>query len=261
MVYRVRDEWTGADRALKLLHPRPGRRRETRARLRREWTLLESLHDPGIVGVHAFGHHHGHPYLVMDLIVGQSLQDRLLQSPPLSTTEGLDVLRGVLSALDPLHRRRIIHRDIKPANILVVPSGTGRCARVVLVDFELARRIGEPGLTRRGRVRGTLSYMAPEQRLGAPVSPATDLYSCGVVILDLFAERFERMPAWLGALAGWFLEEDPVFRPKDAAEASRYLGGEMPPTLPSRKEPWGPDETLSFHKGFPYPRSGVLRVG
>ncbi len=170
-VYRARDTKLGREVALKLLPESLSRDEEKLARLEREAHLLASLNHPNIATLHGVEESDGRRYLVMELVPGDTLAERLARGP-LGLEESLSVMRQVGEALEAAHDRGIIHRDLKPANVKITPEG-----KVKLLDFGLAKALAEekssedlsrsPTLTREGTehgvILGTASYMSPEQ--------------------------------------------------------------------------------------------------
>ena len=153
-------------------------------RFRREVDILSRLSHPGIVTVMERGEVDGRPYVVMEYVRGTSLRE-VMKRGPVSTSEALVIVRGVLSALEHAHTQGIIHRDIKPENVLIAPGGV-----VKVADFGLSRLM-EPDITRLTRshvMLGTFEYMAPEQREQAKdADERSDLYATGVVLYEMIA--------------------------------------------------------------------------
>ena len=177
VVYLARDLALGRQVALKLL----GRATpESRARFAREVEALGRLQHPAIVSVHAAGEDEGRPYLVLDYVRGQSLDQRLERAGPLTINEALDLMEPLTSAVEAAHAAGILHRDLKPANVLLDEAGRPR-----LTDFGLARLRAEASqLSQTGQVSGTPGYWAPEQARGdqQQVGPATDVYGLGATL-------------------------------------------------------------------------------
>ncbi|MFF4112232.1 serine/threonine-protein kinase [Streptomyces sp. NPDC001714] len=153
------------------------------ARLRRERTLREAqavaqLHHPHIIVVHDVVEDGGRPYIVMELIEGGSLADRISRSGPVDVGEAARIGIALLSALRAAHGAGVLHRDIKPANVLV-EAATGR---VVLTDFGIAQVAGATTLTETGSFVGSPEYTAPERMSGGRSGPASDLWSLGALL-------------------------------------------------------------------------------
>src|SRR5262245_30363421 len=185
---------------------------------RRFHTEAESaarLQHPHIVQVHETGEHEGRPFLVMELIEGGSLAQKLAQAP-LAARPAAELLEKLARAVHYAHERGVIHRDLKPANVLLTADGTPK-----VTDFGLARRLNESlwsgsespaARTETGAILGTPSYMAPEQAAGRgkEAGPATDVYALGAILYDCLTGR----PPFKGATAletmEQVLRDDPV---------------------------------------------------
>ncbi len=181
VVYRAHDTLLDRPVAVKLLHG-IGLEAESRARLLREARAVASLEHPNIVTIYDAGEAResdGAPYIVMQLVRGQSLRDQ----PPRTLDETLAVARQVCAALDHAHAHGLVHRDLKPGNVLITPDGAAK-----LVDFGLARS-SDSRLTATGAIVGTVHYLAPEQALGKEVDGRADLYALGVMLYELACGR------------------------------------------------------------------------
>jgi serine/threonine protein kinase len=189
---------------------------ELRARVLREAQALARLHHPNVVTIHHIVDTPGlpHPWLVMELVTGGSLQDRLRRGP-LSLPEAITVGRGVLAALRAAHQAGILHRDVKPGNVLLRPDGTP-----VLTDFGIAALQEATGLTATGTLIGSPEYMAPERIQGQEGNPASDLWSLGLLLY--------------AALEG----HNPLRRETTVATIAAVLGAPIPP--PIRSGPLAP---------------------
>ena len=166
------------------LAPASGIDRAGRERFVREARSSAGFSHPNAVAVFDAGEADGHLYLVMELVDGPSLAARLAEHGPLDIDEALTITSAVLAALGAAHAAGIVHRDVKPGNILLGPGGA-----VKLADFGIAKRLGDisADLTGTGQFIGTPKYLAPEQVVGEPVTPATDLYAVGVVLFEMLA--------------------------------------------------------------------------
>lgn len=192
----------GLDRpvAVKFLHPQFVAREEARARFVREARVAASLDHPCSVAVLDFGEHAGLLYLVMELLVGESLRARL-ERGPIAIDEALEIMRQIASALAAAHRISLVHRDIKPENIFLEQTDGG--PQVKVVDFGLAfiaapdqesTQLGR--MTEEGVLGGSPAYMSPEQVRGRGIGPPSDVYSLGCVLYELIAGR----PPFVGSV-------------------------------------------------------------
>jgi serine/threonine protein kinase len=174
-VYEAFDESSGRDVAVKIVRSSDP---EFRRRLAQEARALESFEHPGLIRLLDIGAVDDQPFLVMELIVGQTLAQRLREGP-LSSRETADIGARLADALAYVHQRGVIHRDVKPSNILL--SSTGEAW---LGDFGIAKLHEASAMTTTGATMGTVSYMAPEQLEDSQVGPSADIWSLGVILLE-----------------------------------------------------------------------------
>lgn len=195
------------------------------ARLRTEARFAGGLHHPGIVRVYDYGEERTAdgttPYVVMQLVDGVPLSDRLRDGTPLPTEEVVDLVAGVAEALTVAHGSGVVHRDLKPSNIMLTDDGP------VLVDFGVARSDDAEPLTDTGFVVGTADYFSPEQAEGRRATPASDVYSLGVVAHHCLTGRspFHRQTPIATALA--HLREGPPELPDGLPAGLRTLVRDM----------------------------------
>jgi non-specific serine/threonine protein kinase len=203
--------------AIKFLSPHGGRLRIPE-RFEREARAASALNHPNICTVYDVGEFQGRPYLVMELLEGQSLKERIAESP-LGAPELASVAQQVCAALQAAHAKGIVHRDIKPANIFVAHSG-----QVKVLDFGLAKRgveLSAPGspadgitqsltLTVRGTIMGTLAYMSPEQAVGEDVDARSDIFSLGIVLYEMATARPPFRGKTPAGILGSILTESPT---------------------------------------------------
>ena len=194
-VYAARDQHLGRDVAIKVLPDALRQDQDRIDRFRREAQLLAALNHPNIATIHGLEEAGGVLYLVMELVPGQTLAERL-QSGPMALDEALRICTQLAEALGAAHQRGIAHRDIKPANIKVTPD-----RRVKILDFGLAKSTDEThtapaideaptmAMTSPGVVLGTPAYMSPEQVRGEPGGTRSDLWAFGCVLFELLAAR------------------------------------------------------------------------
>ena len=177
--------------AVKVIHEALGHMPILRGRFAREARALAKLSHERVVEIIDVGVEDDLPFIVMEHLDGQTLEDALY-ALPLAPVVALDVTRQVLEALAFAHEREIVHRDLKPANIFLLEE-PGTVVKVL--DFGLAKFLSaeeldaEGTLTRKGRVVGTPAYMAPEQISGISLDVRADIYACGVLLYELLADR------------------------------------------------------------------------
>jgi serine/threonine protein kinase len=177
-VWRAHDRLLDRTVAVKLLHDDLASDTTFAQRFRREAKAAAGLAHPNIVAIHDTGETEGVPFIVMEYVEGRSLHEIIQQQGPLEIVEVVQVAHSILSALEHAHERQLIHRDIKPANILFA----SRTGTTKIVDFGIAKRVDDPGVTSTSSLIGTASYMSPEQLSGKTATPASDLYSVGCLL-------------------------------------------------------------------------------
>jgi eukaryotic-like serine/threonine-protein kinase len=246
-VWRAEDLELGRKVAIKLLAPSADTQR-----FEREARAVASLAHPNIGQLYDYGEENGRPYMVLELLPGGTLEDRLRDDKPLSDEETYAIAAGIAAGLAHAHARGVVHRDLKPANVLFDEEG-----RPKIADFGIARMAaGEGTLTEAGTVMGTAAYISPEQATGSPASAASDVYSFGVILYRMLTGRlpFEAAdpmalvvqhrdaepppiaairpdaPGRLESTAMAALEKDPAQRPRDGAALLAALGVPTTPT-------------------------------
>ena len=183
-VYRARDPRLDRDVAIKVL--RSARDRVALDRFEREARAVASLAHPNALAVFDVGDDNGVPYIVTELLPGNTLRKRLGRRLP--ADEALRIVRQIADVLIAAHDKGIVHRDLKPENVFLLPDGT-----VKLIDFGLARQVASSPdaetrqLTAAGSVGGTFAYMAPEQIRGLECDGRTDLFALGIVLYEMLA--------------------------------------------------------------------------
>ena len=233
---------------------------ERLARFQREARLLASLNHPHIGGIHGFEDASGVPALVLELVEGDTLAERL-EKGPIPVSEALHIARQIADALETAHEHGVVHRDLKPANIKITPEGT-----VKVLDFGLAKAVQRAesplqtsGLSHEGIVVGTPAYMSPEQARGKPVDRRADIWAFGCVLYEMLTGRvafaaatvtdtlaavLDREPDWsvlpdktppaIRRLLRRCLEKDPKLRLHDMGDAGLDLQDAL--TSPSAHE-------------------------
>jgi serine/threonine protein kinase len=240
-VWLAHDDELDRPVALKTLGPTADR-----ARFEREARAAASLSHPNIAALYDYGQEDGRPYMVIELLTGGSLEERLAGTAPLPDQETHRIATEIAAGLAHAHGRGLVHRDLKPANILFDSE-----ERAKIADFGIARMGGEGTLTEAGTVLGTASYISPEQAAGLPAGPASDVYSFGVILFRMLTGRLPFVstnamelvrrhrddpppavhdfrpdaPARLESIATAALAKDPADRPPDGAALLAELRG------------------------------------
>ncbi len=179
-VFLARDRVLGRDVALKVLRKQYAGDSEFAERFKREARSAASLSHPNIVQVYDRGDtEDGSSYIAMEYVPGGTLKEKVVSEGPLGTREAAALGAQVAEALEAAHERGMVHRDIKPQNVLLTDRGDAKVA-----DFGIARAGSSVTISRTGSVMGTAGYMSPEQALGEPATPKSDLYSLGVVLFE-----------------------------------------------------------------------------
>jgi eukaryotic-like serine/threonine-protein kinase len=252
-VYRATDTNLKRAVALKVLPASVATDPDRLARFQREAHVLAALNHPHIAQIHGLEDGHGQTALVMELVEGPTLADRIAQGP-IPLDEALSIAKQIAEALEAAHEHGIVHRDLKPANIKVRDDGT-----VKVLDFGLAKLVDpvaassdiansptltSPSMTRQGVILGTAAYMAPEQARGKAVDKRADIWAFGVVLFEmltgcrLFASDdvtdtiaaivktqpdFSQVPVSVRRLLSKCLEKDSSRRLRDIGDAWELL--------------------------------------
>ena len=218
-VYRARDTRLGREVAIKVLPAEWLADPDRRARFEREARVLAALNHPNIATIHGIEDAAGTPAIVMELVEGDTLADRIARaSRGLPVAEALAIARQIAEALDAAHEKGIVHRDLKPSNIAITPDG-----RVKVLDFGLAKLVADdssaPDLTqsptvtvagtRDGVLLGTAAYMSPEQARGLPVDKRTDIWAFGCVLYEMLTGRAAFLGETVSDTIARILEREP----------------------------------------------------
>lgn len=189
-------------------------------RFRAEARHAALVNHEGIANVYDYGEENGSAFLVMELVPGEPLSSILEREKSLSIDKVLDVVAQTAAALQAAHSAGLVHRDIKPGNMLITPEG-----RVKITDFGIARIADQVPLTATGQVMGTVQYLSPEQASGHPASPATDIYSLGIVAYEALAGKRPFSGESQVAIAMAQINDAPPPLPETIAEPVRNLVG------------------------------------
>ena len=190
VVFEAEDTWIGRRVALKVLHAHLAQHADVLARFRREARAAAMIHHPNIASVFEVGMwRDGSPYIVQELLDGETLRERLDRSARLTPKEVVEILVPIMGALIAAHRAGIVHRDIKPENIFLARTPEGE-ALPKLIDFGVAKMASTDLTTLTGSLLGTPAYMAPEQASGASTADQrTDVWAVGAVMYELLSGR------------------------------------------------------------------------
>ena len=217
-VWKANDSVIGRHVAIKILKEEylgdPG----FRERFRTEAKNAALVNHEGIANVFDYGEEEGSAYLVMELVPGEALSTVLEREKILPASRVLAIVAQTAAALHQAHLAGLVHRDIKPGNLLITPDGT-----VKITDFGIARLADQVPLTATGQVMGTVQYLAPEQAGGKPASPATDIYSLGIVAYEALAGKRPFRGESQVAIAMAQIKETPPELPTSIPEPVRRL--------------------------------------
>jgi serine/threonine protein kinase len=250
-VYQCRDTKLGRDVAIKVLPDAFASDPDRLVRFQREAKMLAALNHPNIAAIYGLEEDGKRIFLVMELVPGETLQDRISRDGAVPLEEALGIARQIAEALEAAHEKGIIHRDLKPANVKITPEG-----KIKVLDFGLAKAYESEGAelansptlsqaaTMQGIILGTAAYMSPEQARGKIVDKRTDIWAFGVVLCELLTgERLftgedvtetlasvvkdqpdlSRVPAKARRLLERCLQKNPKKRLRDIGDAELLL--------------------------------------
>lgn len=232
--------------AVKVMAPELAANREAVKRFQREAQSAAAVHHDHVVTIHAVDESHRPPFIVMQFIEGQTLQQKLDREGALELRQILRIGSQMAAGLAAAHKHGLIHRDVKPANVLL-ENGV---ERVKITDFGLARAADDLDMTQTGVIAGTPQYMSPEQAKGEPIDTRSDLFSLGSVLYSMCTGRpafradntmavmrhvcddaprairevNREIPHWLEAIVNKLLAKNPAERFQSAAEVAELLG-------------------------------------
>jgi serine/threonine protein kinase/Tol biopolymer transport system component len=263
-VYRARDLKLKREVAIKILPEEFSRDADRVSRFQREAEVLASLNHPNIAAIHDLEETDGTRYLVLELVEGETLADRIARGP-IPVEEALAVAKQICEALEAAHERGIIHRDLKPANVKITSEG-----KVKVLDFGLAKAMenapvnttlsNSPTMlsgTMDGMILGTAAYMSPEQARGKTMDKRADIWAFGAVLYEMLTGRrlfqgetvsdtlasiltkepnWDCIPVKARRLIQSCLEKDPNRRLRDIGDASRLL--DDAPAEPAARPAW-----------------------
>lgn len=264
IVMRGYDPSLDRQSAIKVLSPELAASAAARKRFSREAKSAAAVVHEHVVPIQTVDQEQGLPYLVMPVLEGRSLEDRIRESGPLEVKEVLRIGRQIAAGLAAAHQQGLVHRDVKPANILL----NNGVERVVITDFGLARTVDDASMTQSGTLVGTPQYMSPEQARGETLDARSDLFSLGSVLYAMLVghspfraettmgvlnritsdqprsltEQNSEIPGWLDQIVRRLLSKQPDARYQSAAEVETLLGDRLahlqdPTGIPRPTEP------------------------
>jgi eukaryotic-like serine/threonine-protein kinase len=254
-VYQARDRELDRLIALKVIRPELAGNPSILQRFKQELILARNVTHKNVVRIFDLGEADGVRFITMEYIEGSDLRSLLHETGKFSAAEAVAVIKQVCLALQAAHAEGVIHRDLKPQNIMRDRNG-----RIVVMDFGLARSLGDPGMTQTGALVGTLEYMSPEQAMGLELDPRSDLYALGLIFYELLIGKSpfkadsalaslmkrtqeqavpasdvdKNVPVAVSAIVGRCLEREPAKRYGSVLELLQHLEAwESNPNLPA----------------------------
>jgi len=232
-VYQAHDTKLGRDVAIKVLPAAFVNDPERLSRFQREARMLAALNHPNIATIHGLEHSDGVHFLIMELVPGETLRERIAREGPVPVEEALKIAVQIADALEAAHEKSIIHRDLKPANVKVTPEG-----KVKVLDFGLAKAFAGEELgsdpsnsptlshaaTMQGVILGTAAYMSPEQARGrtSAIDRRTDIWAFGCVLYELLTGRQAFQGETVTEILASVLKGEPDWQALPAATPARF---------------------------------------
>jgi len=184
-VYLAEDETLGRKVAIKILDHSLGSNPDLIERFKQEARAQANLHHPNIITLHTYFEENGNHCIVLEYVNGMTLKQTIREKGALKENEALEIFYQILDGVGEAHQMGIVHRDLKPSNIMIDVSG-----RVKIMDFGIAKILGDRGMTKTGHKMGTMFYMSPEQvRAQKDIDQKTDIYSLGIVLFEMLTGK------------------------------------------------------------------------
>jgi serine/threonine protein kinase/Tol biopolymer transport system component len=203
VVYKASDTKLDRTVALKVLPPHALTSEDDQSRFYREARAAAALHHPHIATVFEIDEHEGQPFIAMEFIDGQALDDKIAEGP-LALDAAVTIASQIAQGLKAAHAKNIVHRDIKSANVMLTGDGTAK-----ILDFGLAKTAASTKLTQLGSTLGTVAYMSPEQARSQDVDHRSDLWSLGIVLYEMIAGKLPFVGDFEQAIVYSILHEEP----------------------------------------------------
>lgn len=183
-VYKARDREVKQLVALKVIRPELASNKEVIERFQHELVLARQVTHRNVIRIYDLAEADGIKFITMEYVEGEDLRSVISEKHKLSAEEAVEIIRQACHALEAAHSVGVIHRDLKPQNMMRDKSG-----RILVMDFGLARTLEGGGMTQTGALVGTLDYMSPEQALGQPLDPRSDIFTLGLIFFELLAGK------------------------------------------------------------------------
>src|SRR5712671_4077580 len=183
-VYKARDRELDRLIALKVIRPELATDPAILQRFKQELILARNITHKNVVRIYDLGESDGIRFITMEYVDGEDMRSMLRKHGKFSAQDAIPMIEQVCRALDSAHSEGVIHRDLKPQNIMRDKQG-----RIVVMDFGLARSLGDSGMTQTGAIVGTMEYMSPEQALGSQLDQRSDIFSVGLIFYELLTGK------------------------------------------------------------------------